>query len=323
MKHPTHRFLAVFAAFLLAFFAVGASAQDARSTSGEPTVNQIYQAANSGNMDRADAMIAEVLKAHPNSAKAHYVKAEVSAREGKMDVAREELATAEKLAPGLPFAKAESVQALRNELSNKNTARSSTPATRQMGAPAEEGRPAVAPRSFPWGSVLFVVAVIAIGVMILRRRTAAIANSYPAGYGGQPGYGPGPNYPQGGAGPNYGPGYGQGYAPGYGPGYPQQPSMGSTIARGVGTGLAMGAGMVAAEELGHRMFGRDGQPHAGGFDPNVGNSPTLDQIDEGMRTNLNSDMGGNDFGMNDGGGSWDDAGGGGGDMGGGGSDWDT
>jgi hypothetical protein len=36
-----------------------------------------------------------------------------------------------------------------------------------------------------------------------------------------------------------------------------------------------------------------------------------------MRENLNTDMGGNDFGMNDGGG-WDDGGGGGG-----GGDWDS
>mgnify|MGYP003868170939 CR=1 FL=1 len=54
-------------------------------------------------------MIQQVLIGHPNSAKAHYVQAEIAARQGQLPRAREALATAEKLAPGLPFAKAESV----------------------------------------------------------------------------------------------------------------------------------------------------------------------------------------------------------------------
>src|SRR2546421_5480945 len=95
------RLFALVAAFALALFAFGAAAQDTRASSSEPTLAQIYQAANSGNFDRADTMINEVLKQHPNSARAHYVKAELSAREGKADVARQELAAAEKIAPGL------------------------------------------------------------------------------------------------------------------------------------------------------------------------------------------------------------------------------
>ena len=53
------------------------------------------------------------------------------------------------------------------------------------------------------------------------------------------------------------------------------------------------------------------------------NAPSLAQIDEGMRRNLNTDMGGDNFGVSDDTG-WD-AGGGdiGGDIGGGGGDWDT
>src|SRR5947199_9879419 len=108
------RFTALLAAAALAMFAAGAWAQDTRASSAnEPTLAQIYQAANSGNLDRADTMVNEVLKSHPNSAKAHYVKSELSAREGKYDMAKQELANAEKLAPGLPFVKAESAQALR------------------------------------------------------------------------------------------------------------------------------------------------------------------------------------------------------------------
>jgi hypothetical protein len=116
----------------------------------------------------------------------------------------------------------------------------------------------------------------------------------------------------------YPPGGGAGVPPGYGP---QQPSMGSSIARGLGTGLAIGAGALAAEEIGRRMFGHDA--NAAPLQHDTGNPPTLDQIDEGMRRNLNTDMGGDDFGVADNGG-WDDGAGdvGGGDVGGGG-DWDT
>ena len=307
------RFLALLAAFALALFAMGASAQDTRS-SGEPTLAQIYQAANSGNLDRADAMIDQVLATHPKSAKAHYVKAELAAREGKSDLARQQLAAAEKIAPGLPFAKPESVQALRNELASANGATVAPPVrTQRMGAPAGYSG---AQRSFPWGTLAIVAAIVLIGIAVLRRRTAAMAAGG-SGYGGAYGNTSAAPYGQ--------TGYGPVYPPGAGAGYPQQPSMGSSIARGVGTGLAMGAGMVAAEEIGRRMFGH-GDPRAGAYDPNTNiNTPSLDQIDEGMRRNLNSDMGGADFGVNDGG-SWDDAGGGGdfssGDLGGGG-DWDS
>ena len=61
---PRFRFLAVLAAFALALFAFGAQAQ---SSANEPTIDQIYSAAKAGQLDRADAMIAQVLKNHPNS----------------------------------------------------------------------------------------------------------------------------------------------------------------------------------------------------------------------------------------------------------------
>lgn len=329
---PISRVLAFFATLLIAFAAVSASAQDAGRASGEPGVAQIYQAANSGNLDRANAMIEEVLKAHPNSARAHYVKAELAARGRHFDVARSELATAEKIAPGLPFAKAESVQALRNQLASASTSPSTTPSstqatqprTRQMGAPADSGNYQAQPaqRGFPWGTAIIVAAIVGIGVMVLRRRQRAM-ESYPGAvppqaYDGQPGYGqpPGPGYyPANG-------GAAQPYPPGYGPGYgPQQPSMGSSIARGAATGLAIGAGALAAQEIGRRMF-EHGNANAASLPPDASH-PTLDQIDEGMRRNLNTDMGGDNFGISDGGG-WDAGDGGGSDGGGGdggGGDW--
>jgi hypothetical protein len=42
-------------------------------------------------------------------AKAHFVQAELYSRQGKLDFARQALASAEQSAPGLPFAKPEAV----------------------------------------------------------------------------------------------------------------------------------------------------------------------------------------------------------------------
>src|SRR6185369_286045 len=75
----------------------------------DPTSEQIYQAAQSGHLAQAEQMIEQVLRDHPKSARAHYVAAEVYAKEGHLPAARRELATAQELAPGLPFAKANSV----------------------------------------------------------------------------------------------------------------------------------------------------------------------------------------------------------------------
>jgi hypothetical protein len=67
--------------------------------------------------------------------------------------------------------------------------------------------------------------------------------------------------------------------------------------------LAVGAGVVAGEELAHHFL--DGGRREGGV------IPSADAAEPS-----NSDMGGNDFGANDPG-SWDD----GGSSGGGGDDW--
>jgi hypothetical protein len=145
-----------------------------------------------------------------------------------------------------------------------------------MVAPA--AAPAPATRGFPWGTFAIVALIVGGGVMLLRRRTAAPdAAPMPAGYAPMPEQQAQP-----------------------------QPSMGSTLARGLGTGLAVGAGVLAAEEIGRRMFGH-GEANAAPLQQGYGNTPTLDQIDEGMRHNLNTDMGGDNFGIGDDG--WDDGGG--------------
>ncbi len=82
--------------------------------------------------------------------------------------------------------------------------------------------------------------------------------------------------------------------------------MGSNLMGGLATGLAAGAGMVAAEQIGRRLFGSE---HAQGV-PLTGNGQEF-QLDP------NEQMGGDNFGVS-GDASWDD--GGSVDLGGG---WDS
>lgn len=291
---------------------------------GEPTINQIYDAAQSGKLDKAQTMVQQVLVLHPNSAKAHYVQAELFARQGLAQKGRESLATADKLAPGLPFAKPQAVQALRTQLLARSDNPGATPSTAKQSFGMDT--PATATSSVSPGLMLLLGAgVVGLVVWLIRRKPAAsLPMSPPAAV--PAGIGSGLNGPQSfgsGAAPMYNPpgqaaygqpGYGQ---PGYGqPGFGQQPAgtgMGGRVMGGLATGLAVGAGVMAAQAIGKNLMGNN---------ENASNSNAAHVNGEaGNRFEPlpgNADLGGQNFGMNDGA-SWDDAGGG--DIAGG--DWDS
>lgn len=288
----------------------------------EPTLNEVYTTANAGKLDQAQVMIQQVLVAHPKSAKAHFVRAELYARQGELNRARESLATADKLLPGLAFAKPEAVQALRTQLAGRNAptaqsglAPSAVTAAADTGftRPAQTNSPQQAsPSSSSWGMPLLLAGIaIAAGYFFFRRRAPA-PTPQSGGYGLQQGGLSGPQtFGMGGGGGTAMPG---GYPPAGG--YPQQAGsgLGGRIMGGVATGLAVGAGVMAAEAIGRNLMGQH-------------NHADASQLDNGMRGNSNDsyqpigntnpDMGGADFGINDGG-SWDS--GGASDAGG---DWDN
>ncbi|MDB6090958.1 MAG: uncharacterized protein JWN85_3742 [Gammaproteobacteria bacterium] len=252
----------------------------------DPTLHQVYEAAQTGHLDEAQQMMNQVLRDHPSSARAHYVEAELSARARDFPRARQELARAQQLDPTLSFARPEAVQALQRELAGGGGLR-----TAPRSAPAHS--------AVPWGMIVLIVAVGAILWSILRRRSQA-RFGYPQSPGA-PTTGPGPYGPGGG----YGPG---GYGPGMGGG-----GVGSGIMGGLASGLALGAGVAAGEELvRHAIDGREGN-----VAPGTGESREPPPPE-------NDNLGGSDFGVSDGGGSsWDDGGsfGGGDGGGGGGGDW--
>jgi clan AA aspartic protease (TIGR02281 family) len=86
------------------------------ASDAEPTMKQIYEAATTGHLDKAQEMITEVLANHPKSAKAHWVQAEVYAKANKTNMARSEVLEAERLNPGLTEISAKAVRQLKTEL---------------------------------------------------------------------------------------------------------------------------------------------------------------------------------------------------------------
>lgn len=245
----------------------------------DPSMHQVYEAAESGRLDQAQAMMQEVLKTHPNSAKAHYVEAELLSKQHQLSQARRELATAEKLSPGLNFADSRSVRELRAALEQGGGQ------YQRMSGYVE---PASAPASqFPWGMAILVVGGVIVFMFLVARFFAN--RSSPVVVAGGNAYG---------AGPGLG-GYGGAQPMGsYGP-YPSAPSGGSGILGSLATGAAIGAGVVAGEALMDRII--DG-PREREADRYTG--PGFNSLDLGP--DANNDMGGQDFGISDT--SWDDGG---------------
>jgi hypothetical protein len=282
----------------------------------EPTLKQVYAEAQAGRLEQAQVMMQQVLVAHPGSAKAHFVQAELSARQGKISHAREALATAEKLAPGLPFAKPEAVQALRTQLAAKNSAPvnngSSNRAPAAAPAPAYTA-PAAPASSFPWGLALALGGgAIAIAIYMSRKKPAtefappaAYANqgAMQGGLNGQQGFGMGNTM----GGGTMAPGYGQ---PAYG--QPAGMGLGGKVMGGLATGLAVGAGVMAAQAIGKSLMGNEHPAHQ---PDNLANNNGYEPFA------ANNDLGGQNFGVNDSG-SWDD-GNALASSDGGGGDWDS
>ncbi|MFA5216830.1 tetratricopeptide repeat protein [Sulfuricurvum sp.] len=244
-----------------------------------PTIHEVYQAAQAGRLDEAHRMVEQVLKAHPDSAKAHFVDAEILVRQGDVSDAKNEFETAQKLSPGLPFAKPHSVEDLKQRISgvSSNELMSNTmlPSTQSEH------------KSFPWIMILLGVAAVVFFVLVIRSLFSGKTNGYPSQGNGS--YDaqryPNPNGP-------YNPsGMGSGQP------YPNQTGggIGSGIASGLATGAAAGVGIVAGEALMHHFMDDS-------TSGNVANSSFVNN-----NTQPSNSMDDTDFGVTDSS-SWDNEG---------------
>jgi tetratricopeptide (TPR) repeat protein len=184
---------------------------------------QIQAAVQQGDYAKAESLIEHVLVQHPNSAKAHYIHAEVLAHMGKLTQAQQEVSTAKRLDPQITFTSPEKFGKFETYLdvaahAHKQTATQSQTLVPTTPQPTPEQPIGVMP------IVLGVLVLVLIAVVISRlfsRRQAVVQ-----------------------AGPTYPPA-GQGYQ-----GAPQYPNAGGTTTINNGMGGGSGAGSTVAAGLG-------------------------------------------------------------------------
>jgi hypothetical protein len=131
--------LAVAASLMLVSVAVFAAA---------PSVSQIEQSMSRGEWQTADAQLTEVLRAHPDSARAHYLYAQVLDREGRAADALSQVQQAKTLDPAIKFTDPSRFAATEarirananrvNSVSNNSTAVTRNPFNTNAVAPAPE-----------------------------------------------------------------------------------------------------------------------------------------------------------------------------------------
>ena len=238
----------------------------------EATLPQVSQAIQSGQLAKADAMMQEVLQNHPNSAKAHYIAAELYLKEGKLDAARNAFVQAENLAPGLPFVQPDSAQKLQAQL-RAGTA----PAA---NSPANAGAESIFTNPIFW----VLIAILVAGIALFMRKRPQPVQVYNAPTAGYPGTSGGPaGYPG---------------APG---GYPPaaQGGMGGGLMGSLATGAALGAGMVAGQALASHLMGGNNQPNPGnansGFNQVGGPAPDAANFGVNDASSWDDSSGGGDF----------------------------
>ena len=258
-----------------------------------PSVDEVQSEVRKGNFAQAESMMREVVAANPDSARAHYVLAEILAHNKRFDQAVAEVTVAKRLDPKLSFTQSDKFQQFEQLLERERAATRSAEAAQRAAAtqPVVLREPARSGGGVPgwlWGLGGAVVAVAIWRLIAARRETVYPANVVVSGSAGA--------VVPGGYQPGYGPGYGPGYAPPGGSGM-------------LGTGIAAAGGFAAgmlAEKLidgGHHDAGDQARRvQDTGYTPGV-----FDDANSASRALESRDV---DFGSGDGWGG--DAGGGGG-----------
>jgi len=280
-------------------FAVGLLAAAVTWAAASPTVDEVLQAYRAGDYARAEGMMDQVLLEHANNAYAHFLQAQVLAKQGKLAAARSQLESAQKLNPTLSFAKPAALQELKSELAGQSSQSQARQAATDTagGSSSKSG-------GFSLSRVIIVVlAVLALWAFLRSRRQRALGSMTGLGAGG-----PGPMaYPNGGS------------------AAPMQPQagggMGSGIMGGLASGAALGAGMIAGESLMHKVLGDGGQRAVPASDDVTSSLADTRNTGDADFSPANSQAGWDaDFSPNDEQASWDNDNSGSDDNGGGNSD---
>lgn len=267
-----------------------------------PTVDQVHAALQRGDDAGAERMMREVVAAKPDSARAHYVLAEILAHQRRFDEAAAQARRARALDPALSFTDPAKFTAFEQLLQREQAGAARAARSPALDAPALPARaaPAAPAASSPggvpvWLLVVGAVVFIALAAGWMRRRTAAPAPAaLGGGYGGMPGSA-------------YGAGYG-----------PQAPGAGGPGLMGVGLAAAGG---VAAGMLAERLLhGDHDEPRSAPRDSGSAGGLVPGSFDGGWDDGAASQLASRDIDLGQGDG-WGGSDGGGFDGGSSGGDW--
>ena len=148
-----------------------------------PTVQQIESAMSQGNWQQADAGLSEVLQAHPNNARAHYLYAQVLDREGRSADALAQVQQAKTLDPQIRFTDptrfAQTEARIRKDAERagaaggNTTSRAANPFAQQQTAPSVQQQSAMvqqAPQRHGPGMGMWIGILVLVGVIALVLR---------------------------------------------------------------------------------------------------------------------------------------------------------
>jgi hypothetical protein len=150
-----------------------------------PTVQQIESAMAQGNWQEADAGLTEVLQAHPNNARAHYLYAQVLDREGRSGDALAQIQQAKTLDPQIRFtdatrfAQTEALIRRDAEQGGVKTGHSSNPFVQQNNGSMQQSAmaPAVPERHGPSMGMWIGIVVLIVAIALILRWTLRRARS--------------------------------------------------------------------------------------------------------------------------------------------------
>lgn len=152
-----------------------------------PSVSQVVAAIDAGNMHSADVMLQDVIAAHPNSARAHFMEAQVLGKEGRAEDGLAQLHAAERLDPAFKFASGARVAKIEAELKAEVAALPAPTPREEPGRPdvnAEVRQPAhLVAAQPPYGAYAAVIVGLIVAVVVLlvvfvsarHRRKRAVA----------------------------------------------------------------------------------------------------------------------------------------------------
>ncbi len=271
-----------------------------------PSLQDVETQVAQGHYTQAESMMKEVVAAKPNSARAHYVYAEILAHDGNVARAADEARLARQIDPDIRFTTPEKFRSFEASLQ-----RAQAPAPRTSVAPSTTAvaPAAMAPVAAPGGLPSWVwLAGLAVVAFFLWRGFSRSSANASAGAVAAPGASAGAP-----AGPNamMQPGMQPGAMP-YGAGYPAQRPGGGMMGLGMAAAGGVAAGVLADQLLNRHRDGNVAENNGGGnAQPGFFDSPSSGGGNDLADRSIDFGTGGSDWDS----GSVDTGGGGGSDGG--------